>query len=77
MTIRGKFTVLSHTKNHYNPKNTEVTFGAVYDVTGIPEDQRYSDATPSGQIVMTVKESVAEQWPLGKQFYVDFVPVEQ
>jgi hypothetical protein len=76
MKIRGKFTVLSHKKAHYNPTQSEVTFGAIYDTT-IPEDQRYSEATPSGRIEMTVKESVAEQWPLGKQFYVDVTPIEE
>lgn len=77
MTIRGKFTVLSHKKLHYNMKDTEVTFGAVYDVVNIPEDMRYSESTPSGQIVMLVKQSVADQWPLGKQFYVDFTAVPE
>jgi len=75
MTIRGKFTVQAHKKNHYYPTQTEITLGAIYDTT-IPEDQRYSEATPSGRIEMTVKESVAEHFPLGKQFYVDFVPVD-
>lgn len=75
MTIRGKFTVQSHKTHAYWAKQIEVTLGAVYD-TSISDDQRYAEATPSGQIVMNVKASVAEQFPLGKQFYVDFVPVD-
>lgn len=76
MKIRGKFTMQSSKQNAYNPTQREVVFGAVYDTT-IPEDQRYAEATPSGQITMTVKESVAENWKLGESYYVDFTPVSE
>jgi|GEM_PF-3258917 len=76
MKIRGKFTVQSHKRNAYSLAYTELALGAVYDQT-IPEDQRYIEATPTGQITMLVMDRVAEHFPLGKQFYVDFTPVEE
>ena len=78
MKIRGKFMLQSSKANGYSGKHhsRELQFAAQYDPT-IPEDQKYSEATPSGSIKMTVMPSVALQFNLGHQYYVDFTPAEE
>lgn len=49
-------------------------FMAVYD-TGIPEDQRYAQATPSGELRMLV-DNPAVSFEPGRDYYIDFTPVD-
>lgn len=74
--VRAKMQV-SSIENHANWSGKTVKLTTVYD-PNIPEDQRFCKATPSGTISMTVDNPAAlEQLPLGKHFYVDFVPVPE
>ena len=55
MKIRAKFTLVSHTHLSYGHGSHGHTFefAPQYD-TSIPEDQRFSKATPNGNFKMTV-----------------------
>jgi len=73
MSVRAKFRVVSVTDFGFTK---QVKLAAISD-DGIPENQRFHKATPSGQIEMTIDNpQAAEQFTPGKQFYVDFNPVE-
>lgn len=74
MAVRAKFTVTSVTEHHYSQAKT-IKLTPVYD-PNLPEDQRFSKATPSGELTMYVDNpSAAEQLKLGQAFYLDFTPV--
>jgi len=74
MSVRAKFRLQSIKENAgYSAKTLE--FWPQYDQS-IPEDQRFSKATPSGRFEMTVDNPVAlEQLQLGKDYYFDITPV--
>lgn len=77
--VRAKLKVTSITEHagwagSKGPKEIKLT--AQYDQS-IPEDQRFQDATPSGELRMVVNNPAAlEQLQLGRDFYLDLVPVE-
>lgn len=74
--VRGKFRVSSIKSFDWSPTAKEVTLSTEYDTT-IPEDQRYAQATPSGEIRMTIDNPPAlEQFKLGQKVYVDFHPID-
>lgn len=77
MHIRGKFALQSSKAFGYNGNHnsSELEFSAQYDPT-IPEDQKYSEATPSGSIRMSVTPDVAKRFSVGHQYYVDFTPAD-
>jgi len=67
--VRAKFTCLSIKQYAYGGR--ELSFVAVYD-DGTPENQRFSKATPSGTLTMTVDNPpAAEFFILGKEYYLD------
>lgn len=77
MIVRGKFQVTKVASMNWSQTAKEITFAAIYDTT-TEEKRRYSKATPSGSITMTVDNlPAAEALELGKYFYVDFTPVEE
>ncbi|MFJ6729979.1 hypothetical protein ACIQPQ_34280 [Streptomyces sp. NPDC091281] len=49
-------------------------FHAVYDQS-VPEDLRYAQATPSGELRLAV-DNPAVVFEPGKQYYLDFTPVD-
>jgi len=72
MTVRAKFTLQSITQ--FQGSYKELKFGAVYD-TSTPENERFTKATPSGQITMSIDNPAAlEQFEIGKSYYLDFTP---
>jgi hypothetical protein len=74
--VRAKFTVQSSTEVPWNTDARQVVLAPQYD-TSIPEDLRYSRATPSGRIEMQIDNPpAAVQFEQGKAFYVDFTAVE-
>lgn len=74
-SVRAKMKVMEIKRSAYNPQAAEITLEAVY--TGSPEDNTFSEATPSARLVMQVSNPEAvENMPLGQQFYVDFTPVD-
>lgn len=78
--VRAKFSVVALDIKQWGPSpeqsTTRVVLEPRYDDT-IPEDVRFQKATPSGRIEMQIDNpaAVAQLVP-GKQFYVDFTPVE-
>ena len=73
--VRGKFHISKVASVAWSPTAKEITLQAIYD-TSIPENERFSRATPSGSITMTVDNPPAsDELALGKYFYVDFSEV--
>lgn len=72
--VRAKFQLVSETLNAGTTAK-HFTFSPRYD-TSIPEDVRFSKATPSGELKMYVDNPAAlEQLKLGQDYYLDFTPV--
>lgn len=73
--IRCKFQCQEVTRKSWgSPEARTYRFAAIYD-PDIPEDQRYSKATPSGTAELLV-DNPSAKFELGKFYYLDFVPVE-
>lgn len=71
--VRAKFWV-SNIESVWEGKATRVLLNAVY--SGSEENDKFFEATPAGQIEMTIKNEVAAQlFEQGKEYYVDFTPV--
>lgn len=71
--VRAKFQVTAITSHSWG--GTEIVLEPRYD-SSIPEDRRFSDATPSGKMTMLINNPAAvDQLKLGQFFYVDFTPV--
>ncbi|MDP3625003.1 MAG: hypothetical protein Q8S12_00285 [Hydrogenophaga sp.] len=73
MTVRAKFKVASVTEQEGGLKTA-----TLHPVTsGSPENEQFFKWTPSGQIQLgTINPASAEHFVPGRQFYVDFMPVE-
>lgn len=71
--IRAKFLCASETRYSYGDSRS-YKFTAVYD-PDVPEDQRFSKATPSGALEMQVDNPSAQFTP-GSFYYLDFTPVD-
>lgn len=75
MNVRAKFMLTGHTHNAWGRGDShEFEFTPQYD-PNIPEDQRFSQASPSGKMTIRVDNPpVVEFWvsQMGKQFYLDF-----
>jgi hypothetical protein len=68
MNVRAKFKVVENADGR-------IVLRPEYDHT-IPEDQRFAQATPSGEIFLQVDNpSAGAALQLGKSFYIDFSPV--
>lgn len=75
MKVRAKFIVTSVTMYQRNYGQAALT--AIHD-TSTPENERFTHATPSGKLEMTIDNpSALAEFTPGKQFYVDFTPVEE
>lgn len=75
--IRAKMQLSEIAESAWSTTSRTLTFRAFYDQS-IPEDQRFSKATPSAEIKMTVDNPAAlEQFKLGAFYYVDFTKLEQ
>jgi hypothetical protein len=62
-------------------QKTQTTYGHGVKLTAVygdsPENKAFFAATPSGVVEMSVvKPEVAAAFELGKEYYVDFVPVD-
>jgi len=74
MSVRAKLCLTSVTTQCWNPNSKKLHFDTQYD-DSIPEDQRFYDATPSGNFEMLVNNPAAlAQFELGKMYYVDVTP---
>lgn len=69
MSVRAKFVVQNVTPQG---SGKQIKLAAQYD-TSIPEDQRFSTATPWGELTMLVDNpKAADQFEIGKAYYLDF-----
>lgn len=74
--VRAKVQVQEVKQTNWQPNAREITARCVHS-SDIEEDKRFSEATPSGSITLFVNNPAAiEKLPLGKQFYVDFIPAD-
>lgn len=74
MATRAKFRCNTVTE-HAGMSGKTYVFGPVYD-TSIPEDQRFAQYSPSGELRILV-DNPAVDFPLGAYFYLDFTKVEE
>lgn len=77
MTVTAKFVLSAITRRSWDRgTGATVRFDAQYDQS-IPEDRRFSKATPSGHFEMHVDNPAAlAQLELGKAYYIDISPTE-
>lgn len=74
MTVRAKLKLNSTTQ--HEGTNKTFHFNAVYD-DGTPENKRFSKFTPSGNLDLQVMNTeVLDQFEIGKEYYIDFVPAD-
>jgi len=76
-TVRAKFRVFSITDYGYNK---EIKLSAVYEgaLGENEENKRFTKATPSGELKMTVDNPyAADQFNIGDEWYMDFTKVEK
>lgn len=66
MMHQMKFMLWKKSDMHYGGR--ELHFKAQYDQS-IPEDKKFYDATPSGEITLMVTPEVADQYEVGKYYY--------
>jgi hypothetical protein len=76
MTVRAKFYVTS-IQHHHTPRPeavcAEVKLAPVYGDANKP----WSEATPCGQIAMTITNAAAiDAFALGKSYFCDFTPAD-
>jgi hypothetical protein len=74
-TVRAKF-VCSQVTRFAHPGNVQVALHPVMD-SRTPENKSFWDATPNGELKMTITNPAAsEQFVPGKAYYLDFTPAE-
>ena len=77
MNIRAKFRVTAVIEHADNATARTIKMMPHYDQS-IPEDRRFAQATPTGELSMYVNNPVAvAELTIGKYFYLDLVPVEE
>ena len=76
--VRAKFRVNNIRTYTDDPNGLKtIVLHAVYD-DGIPENQRFAQATPSGTVEITINNPPASDvFKHGQEFYVDFSPIEK
>ena len=74
MPVRAKF-VCTKKEQGYTEGAHTIEARPVYDTN--PENARFFQATPGGELrLQVVNDAAASQFEEGKEFYVDFTPVE-
>lgn len=79
MTVRAKFKVQSITMQaHWQPSKGKIGTVSLMPVSsGSEENQRFYEATPSGEIKLgTINEDALKVFEIGREFYVDFTPAQ-
>lgn len=78
MSVRAKFYVQDNVHNGSEGENAGNVI-TLNPVTGISEENKsFFKWTPGGQIQLsTINPQAAEQFVVGKEFYVDFTPADQ
>jgi hypothetical protein len=72
-SVRAK--MKCHTIEHFE-HGSKVRLGAVFGTNG--ENKDFAEATPSGEVWMQISKGrpAAEMFEPGKEYYVDFTPVQ-
>lgn len=71
--VRAKFKVISKQSDPSN--GTTISLFPV--ISGSAENEQFYKWTPSGQVQLnTVNDLAAEQFIVGKEYYVDFTPAD-
>ncbi len=75
-TVRAKFVCNAKIPNYGN--TTTVHFNAVYSSDPNSENKAFSDATPSGSLVISIANDkpALGLFEQGKAYYLDFTPAE-
>jgi hypothetical protein len=74
--IRAKFTCQQNIP-HDDGDGAYVSFYPVTSNPPTPENLSFWNATPSGQIAMSITNpNAVRQFEVGKDYYVDFIPVD-
>lgn len=80
MTVRAKFYVTSILHHHVQQADAvcaEVKLAPVYGGYGGGDNTKWSNATPQGQISMTITNPDAiDAFALGKPYFVNFTPAD-
>jgi hypothetical protein len=75
MAVRSKLHL--HGMEDHGDGSKTLHFSTQYD-PAIPEDQRFCEATPSGQAQLLINNPAAlAQFAVGNSYYVDFTPVPE
>lgn len=76
MSVRAKFKVTSKIPGYSN--TTTVGLSAVYSSDPSSENKAFTDATPSGQINISIANDkpALDAFVMGEEYYVDFTPVK-
>jgi hypothetical protein len=75
MSVRAKFYVVSRTELNGSAPSYIVKMNPV--TSGSKENESFYKWTPSGSLELgTINAEAAEQFKPGKEFYLDFTPVE-
>lgn len=73
MIVRAKFTCVEKTENVDG-----VTVKLFPVISGSEENKAFYRFTPAGSIMLaTVNKAAAEQYVVGKEYYVDFTPAAE
>jgi hypothetical protein len=76
--VRAKFTCISNEPNGaQTPEDKGSTIVLHPVIGGSPENEQFYKWTPGGSIVLsTINEAAANQFEVGKSYYIDFSPAE-
>lgn len=77
-TVRAKFRVTQVIETQLTPTYSQkkIVLEAQYDQK-VADDLSFQKATPTGRMEMQIDNPAAiEAMPIGKVFYVDFIPAE-
>lgn len=85
MVVRAKFKLISQKNSEGWKKDKEgktalvasYEFTPVYSDDPESENKKFWEATPSGKITLdTVNPEVLKEFDIGREYYIDFIPVE-
>lgn len=72
-SVRAKFFVSDVNVYSINPPQRQITLKPVYSTNPEHENKQFWDATPNGELKMTVNNSAAaEFFKPGTEYYIDF-----
>lgn len=72
-SVRAKFFVSDVNVYSINPPQRQITLKPVYSTDPAHENKTFWDATPSGELKMTINNAVAaEFFQPGTEYYIDF-----